>query len=38
MNRVELKLVSSLKSALLAFYELRKVHGRRDGWGSTNIV
>ena len=32
------KLISSLKTALLAFYELEKVRGRREGWGMTNIV
>jgi hypothetical protein len=38
MSRVELKLISSLKLALLAFYELRNMRGRREGWGNTNIV
>ena len=37
MSRVESELILSLKLGLLAFYELRKVRGKREGWG-TNIV
>ena len=38
MGRVELKLILSLKAALLTFYELENVRARREAWGNTNIV
>ena len=38
MSRVDLELISSLKLALLAFYELQNVRDKREGWGNTNIV
>ena len=33
-----LELIPSLKLSLLAFYELRNVRDRQEGWGNTNIV
>ena len=38
MSHVDSKLILSLKLAPLAFYELRNVRDRQEGWGSTNIV
>jgi hypothetical protein len=35
---VELKQVLSSKIGLSAFYELEKVHGTKEEWGSANIV